>query len=861
MNLDRASWERLQTHFDRLVELEPDQRAEELASLAISEGDRQLLDQLLRAHDDPDPLLESASAPDLLDLVDEDDHDAPVKIDWCGRTLGPWRVGEQIGRGGMSVIHSGFRADGQFEKTVAIKVLDAAQLASFQQHRLAEEVRILARLEHPGIARLIDSGTADDGHPYLVMEYVDGKALNVHARENRLGVRDCVQLIMQVARALGYAHQRQVIHCDVKPTNILVTPEGQVRVVDFGIAALIQRQAEPDRARNVYCSPAYAAPERLTGTLPTTRQDVFSLGAVLYQLLTGRSIRPRDALAGNATSEELTPPSQTASVAAGNGRPLAIDARQLRGDLDAICLKALNQDPDQRYGGMSELLADLEAWLERRPVLARQGGRGYIVRRWLQRHATASVLAVLLLTVLIGGAVIALEQARIATQEAARALAARDFLVGILEAADPTLEYGHDPTASELLRRGAEEIDERLANQPELRIDLLHIIGKTQLERGLIDDAVASLDRAISSLGDNTAHPVRPALLATRGMAAYEQGNYTASIEFLDQAHNAARRQSTNPGDRHSIDIQLADMLVVDSQAERALELTGSVLNEQLEPGLQAQALRVHGAALEMSDRLGEAERVLREAWTLQRQLDADHVTLAMIENDLGIVYWRQADLEQAAEQFEASWRHKQEIYGNDHPQTLTSLGNLAGVYSARGDHAAAESAYRESLAGLIRVHGDQAHPDVAYTHGMLGLTYYWQDDLNRAREAVAQARDMEPELSDTDHSMTAWLVGFDALLAMEQGEVIEPGKLGVTQESCLDFETRTALGQRLCLAWWLLTSESPNGCDHPPPHSIDPAILQAWPPRWQQNWRLTLDRCQLPLPEIMASGSTANPG
>lgn len=844
MSLDRSAWERLQAHFDRLVEMKPARRAQALDSLDLAESDQQLLADLLRAHDDPDPLLEAGSAPDLLDLVDTD-ADAPESIDWCGRTLGPWRVGEQIGRGGMSVIHSGFRADGQFEKTVAIKVLDAAQLASFQQHRLAEEVRILARLEHPGIARLIDSGTADDGHSYLVMEYVDGKPLNVHARENRLGIRDCVRLVIQVARALDYAHQRQVIHCDVKPTNILVTPEGQVRVVDFGIAALIQRQAEPVQAPNLYCSPAYAAPERLTGTLPTTRQDVFSLGAVLYQLLTGHGIRPRDALAGMPTSEELTPPSQTASMAVANGRPLAIDARQLRGDLDAICLKALHQNPDKRYGGMSELLNDLEAWLERRPVQARQGGKGYIIQRWLQRHAAAAVLGGLLLTALIGGAVIALGQARIATQEAARAVAARDFLVGILEAADPTLEYGHDPTASELLRRGANDIDQQLADQPELRIDLLHIIGKTQLERGLIDDAVDSLDRAIASLDDLPAHPARPAILAIRGMAAYERGNYERSIEFLEQAHGAARHQPISPDERQAIDIQLADILVVDGQAQRALELTGAVLGEPITQVRQAEALRVQGAAMEISDRLEEAEQILREAWTLQRQLDADHIALAKIENDLGIVYWRLADFDQAAEQFEASWRHKQAIYGNDHPQTLASLGNLAGVQAARGDHVAAEFAYRESLAGLLRVHSNQAHPDIAHTYGMLALSYYWQDELIQAREILAKARQMASELSDSDHSMIAWLVRLDALLALENGDPIEPGQLGVTLEDCQDFEARTALGQRLCLAMWLVTSKAPSACNHPLPRSIDPATLQALPERWQQNWSQILDRCQ----------------
>jgi eukaryotic-like serine/threonine-protein kinase len=840
--MDRDIWRRLQQHFDRLVTLDPAARDAAKAELGLSDVDLRRLTGLLEAHDRYDP--QQASAAELLNLNLGEEDDKGEDVDWTGRSLGPWQVGEQIARGGMSVIHKGVRADGQFDKTVAIKVLDSERMAAFERHRLAEEVRILARLEHPGIARLIDSGTTDEDHTWLVMEFVDGQPLDAYARAHEPGPRDCVQLVIQAARALEYAHQRQVIHCDVKPSNILVTAEGRLRVVDFGIAALIQRQPESMQIGRLYCSPAYAAPERLTGAPPTTRQDVFSLGAVLYQLLTGRSIRPRDELSGMGGSEELTPPSVAVCDSDEHGRPLAIAASDLRGDLDAICLKALSPDPDRRYGGMSEFVSDLECWLHHRPVAARRGGRSYVIGRWLRRHALVASLGGLLLTAILVGALVALDQARKATAEANRALAARDFLVGMLEAADPTLEYGHDPTASELLRRGAERITHELADQDGLRIDLLHTIGRTQLERGLIEDAVASLDRALSDIGPRGRHPVQALIRATRGMAAYEQGDYGAAVRHLEQASAIAIEQDLPLAIRHGIEIQLADMLVVDQQAERALALTEPLLNGRLERNQRPELLRVHGASLEQNDRLNEAEGILREAWMLQSELDPAHINLAKIENDLGIVYWRLRDLDQAAEQFENAWRHKELIYGHDHPQTLASLGNLAGVQSARGDHGSAVAAYQRSLAGLERVHNERAHPDIAYTYGMIALSHYLNDDLTAALESVRVGQDIRDQLDDPDMASVRWLTRLRALLAFELGEPVNPASLGVSASRCHSLDINTPLDQRICLAWWSLVSTPPASCPSPGPQDVDDALQAQWPQRWRQVWMTIQQNC-----------------
>jgi len=837
MNIDKASWKRIQSHFDELIDFEPADRRERLEALTIGHEDRALLESLLASHDQSDSLLDSGSAPSLLALarIDKDEQD------WSGRSLGPWKVEEQIGRGGMSVVHRGQRVDGQFDKTVAIKVLDADQLASDQRNRLTEEVRILARLEHPGLARLIDSGQSEDGDPYLVMEYVQGIPLNDYVSDYPLSADQRIELILQVARALQYAHQRQVIHCDVKPSNILVTPQGQVRLVDFGIAAL--DQAETGKPARLYCSPAYAAPERLLGAPPTTSQDIFALGAVLYRVLSGRNIRPHHALTGTRITEQPTPPSVATTQALDEARNHPIDARDLKGDLDAICMKAIAIDPDERYVSLSEFIADLEAWRDHRPVAARNGGRAYVLSRWLRRHSAIAALGLLLFGALLAGTVISLDQARRAGEQAERAVASRDFLIGILEAADPTLEYGHDPTASELLRRGAQRIEDQLGQQPGLLIELLYIIGKTQLERGLIDDARNSLERAIEVLGDVGRHPDAAGVLATRGMVAYEAGWYEDSIAWLERATVAARDNGIDRDDRHGILVQLADMYVVNEAPEAALAIIDGVLAEQPSMENRIPAMRVRGGALEVGNRLDEAEQVLTEALALQNEIDPVHVNAAKIENDLGLVYWRLRDLDRSLAMHEASWKHKIEIYGEDHPQTLASLGNIAAVLNALGEHERAGEAWQASLDGLLRLHGSEAHLDVVYTQAMMALSAYWQDRLADARETLQRALINRDNLSEQAADVR-WLDRLVALIDYEDGATIDPAALEVDRKACGELAERTPMGQRLCVAWWTLTARDVESCPPGPAREKITGIVADWPRRWVDRWQSTADGC-----------------
>jgi len=836
--MNRDSWARVKDHFDAMVELDPAAREAALQALDLAPEDLDLLQSLINSHDHADALLDRGSASALLELTEEDQADQ----DWTGRRLGPWQVGERIGRGGMSVVYRGQRADGQFEKTVAIKVLDADQLAADQRHRLVGEIRILAKMEHPGLARLIDSGQSDEGDPYLVMEFVAGTPLQDYIEENELTVGLRVELILQIAQALQYAHQRQVIHCDVKPSNILVTSLGQARLVDFGIAAL--DQAEPGKEIRLYCSPAYAAPERLLGAPPTTSQDVFALGAVLYRALSGRNIRPHDAITGIRIPEQPTPPSVATTESVNRSSTYPISTHDLKGDLDAICLKAIAVDPDVRYASVSDLIRDLEAWRDHRPVSARNGGRAYVLSRWLRRHTAIAALGLLLFGALIGGTLISLDQARRASLEADRAVASRDFLVSILEAADPTMEDGHDPTASELLQRGAKRIEEELNDQPELLVDLLHIIGKTQLARGLSEDAQESLERARLMLIDQPSHRQGPNILANRGLAAYQLGNHSESIEWLEQAVDAADQPGIASADRHGVKIQLADMLMLNNQPERALALTAQVLNDSPSLIEQIEALRMRGNALELTGQLEAAETSLLQALDLKQAQDPADVYIGMIQNDLGIVYWRMGDYRKSAEMTEAAWHRKRAVFGPDHFGTQSSLRNLALAYSAMGDHTAAENAFIEALDSLHRTFGNAPHPDRAYYYGQLALTHFWQNELTAARRALENGLREVSALSDSDDSSRAWLLKIDALLDLEEGQLSDTGAMNIDLASCLEPVSRTPPERRLCVAWWWFETQLRGDCPAVPPELSNAQLLADLPDQWQARWTEIQRRC-----------------
>jgi serine/threonine-protein kinase len=504
--MDSARWQRIRDLFERVVDLEATAREALLA--AACDGDavlRKEVEDMLAA--DAKALASntsvSAAAPDLLaDLVSRQDREDSAR--WIGRRMGPWRLEREIGRGGMGAVWLAHRDDGAYEGCVAVKLMRAGVDGSDLARRFQAERQILAGLDHPNIARLIDAGRDAEGAPFLAIEYVEGDAITTWCDRECLPIEARLRLFLQVCAAVSHAHQRLVVHRDLKPSNILVTREGRIRLLDFGIAKLIAEDGAATATAHALFTPEYAAPEQVRGELATTAVDVYALGVLLYELLSGRRPYQVDAETPLAwqravLDQEPQRPSTAITRRAQRAKDLPAEAlaeqrglaarrlrQHLRGDLDAIVLKALRKDPAARYASVQELAQDVGAWLERRPVGARRGSTSYRAWRWVARHALAASLVTLAAVSLLVGLGAALWQARearaqrdaaqaqreLAREEARRAEATVKFLTDVFAQADPGNTEGSVLTASDVLAAAEREVARDPELGPEHRLSL-----------------------------------------------------------------------------------------------------------------------------------------------------------------------------------------------------------------------------------------------------------------------------------------------------------------------------------------------------------------------------------------------------
>ncbi len=402
-----ARWGEVKTILASLLETGPSQRAKELDRLCGTDAElRSSVESLLALEEKAGALFDSAAAPGAQWRAE-----APAP-----ETIGSYRVVKEIGRGGMGVVYLGERADGQYRKQVAIKLITAAHPDAQTGRRFERERQILAQLEHPGIARLLDGGTTAGGQPYFIMEYVDGLPLLEFCSGGALGVNQRLRLFLQIADAVGYAHRRLIVHRDLKPGNILVTAEGQAKLLDFGLGQTIGGAAPGDeitQAGPAPMTPAYASPEQIRGESYTVAGDVYSLGVILFELLAGRRPYPATTsyldLARAICDEQAPPLAGAVDAAAPNAGPLR---RRLRGDLETIVAKALEKDPRRRYWTVDEFTADLRRFLDGRPVAARKPTWRYRAARLTARHRIAVPAGALALLLIAGFAAFGWWEAR-----------------------------------------------------------------------------------------------------------------------------------------------------------------------------------------------------------------------------------------------------------------------------------------------------------------------------------------------------------------------------------------------------------------------------------------------------------------
>ncbi|MBK6486059.1 MAG: serine/threonine protein kinase [Gemmatimonadetes bacterium] len=640
----------------------------------------------------------------LRDPIPDTPGDDPV----VGAQLGAWRVEREIGRGGMSRVFLTHRTDGAFAQSVAIKVLRADLDSASDHDRFRLERRVLSELDHPNVARLLDSGCTAEGRPYLVLEFVDGKPLLQYCSERGLSIDARLSLFLAVTEGVEASHRQLILHRDIKPSNVIVGTDGRVKLLDFGIAKLLDHAGSGAvTTRSGWLTPEYAAPEQRSGGTLTAATDVFQLGALLYELLTGARAFTRGAALESRVSEDPSPPS--------------VHVRALAGDLDAIVLKALRWSPAARYQGVSDLAADVRRYRAHEPVSARAGSRAYRWRRRVTRHAVPIGVAALLLLSAVGYVhTLLASRQRIAralataTEERSRAQEVTDFMLSLFRATDPRQPASDTVSARTLLARGSGRVDS-LARQPEIQAELLQVIGRIQRDLGAADSARRNLTRALAL--QRQLQQLRPVpqqgagarrvgeLLALLGRLELDEGNLPQAEANHRQALDALTAVDGD-GAANTLDVRYSLAVVLHRRgayAEAQLvfdEWEGLRAQGPPRTDLEyAQQLLSLAELAEVADSLARAERLYRNALSIfEERLGPTHLNVAELQQLLADVEWRSGQ----AAGGEARFEHAVTLLRAIHPAGQLLLSDALLTYgenlSRAGRHTEATARAAEGL-------------------------------------------------------------------------------------------------------------------------------------------------------------------
>ncbi len=782
--------------FESAVELDATSRGALVERECDGDADlRRELESLLVAHDHAADWIETSHpANDLTPAAPAEDADQD------GRLIGRYRLLHAIGQGGMGVVYLAVCADDTFQKRVALKLLRRGLDSEDLVRRFKTERQILAGLDHPYIAKLLDGGSTADGLPYFVLDYVEGEPIHRWAKQQRASIPELLQVFRRVCSAVHFAHQNLVVHRDLKPGNILVAPDGTPKLLDFGIAKLLNPELSsyPLAPTVIAWRPMtreYASPEQIAGGRITTASDTYSLGVMLYELLTGRhpfrasgqtveeieeAIRHRDPARPSAT----VPQADRALARAPSGHDTATSRqwfaadpkkhrRLLAGDLDHIVLKALRKEPDQRYASTEQLAEDLERYLEGRPVLARQGTVGYRVKKFVRRHRLGVAVAATGLVATLGfGVVMASQRAAIARErdqvelERARAEQVTSFLIELFEGSDPFAEKGPTTDARELLDRAAERIENELDRQPLVRAALMDSLGSIYQSLGVYEPARRLLESALE-VRRAELEPEHPHLAQTRhhlGAVLREQGEYEAAELLLRDAltvrlgFTGERRidLADNYSDLGAVHFERGEYADAEQRFGEAVDLYRELLGPESHE--VAGALQNLAASVHKGGDLDRAAQLYRQGLDLSRRMLGDrHPTVASNLANLATLLHVQGKDEEAERLFLEALEIRRETLGIDHPDVANSLYNLADLYADRGQWAAAEPPARASLAILelaVQDHWRVALVESLVGRCLVGLGRYPEAETLLLRSHAALLEERGIDSSSTQESL-----------------------------------------------------------------------------------------------------------
>ncbi|MFL6196243.1 MAG: tetratricopeptide repeat protein [Thermoanaerobaculia bacterium] len=729
MNPDH--WLRADEVFAQALERAPEDREAFLDRACAGEPElRRKVERLLAADERDGSFLERPAGELLGILFDADE----------GGRIGPYRLLSRIGGGGMGTVYRARREDEHYQQDVAVKILRSGLQSTEALHRFLSERQILARLEHPNIARLYDGGSTEDGRPYLVMELVEGLPLDEYCDSHRLTVDQRLGLFRRICAAVQYAHQNLLVHRDLKPANILVTSAGEPKLLDFGIAKRLEPDpaSDPRRTRTGLriMTPSYASPEQIKGEPITTASDVYSLGVVLYELLVGRSPYPASAGLPHEIERaicEAEPerpsaalfrgehPSASAVAEARCARPQALQ-RRLLGDLDNIVLMALRKDPGRRYGSVAQLSRDLESHLHSLPVRARPETFPYVAGKFLRRHRAGAFTSAVVLLLIAGFVTSLIAQGRRVARERDKARYALSFLVNTFKDADPYQTRGERLTAQEILARGEERVARDLSGQPDVQGDLMDAIGQVELGLGRLDRAGRLLERGYElrrkAHGRESVEAAES--LEHLGLLEGQRSNPAGAEARLRQALALQRRRLGDRDLRVAGTLnELGEVLVIRAaygEAERfhreALEIAREVQGPS-GPKVAEGILLLADARRGAGD-YAEAEKLFRQGLALQRRaLGERDPRFQRQQTRFGNTLLDAGKFQEAEALLRRILEEQRRVLGPNHPDVVLTMNSLGDAVHRQGRDQETEAIDREALA-IARAHFGPSHTILA---------------------------------------------------------------------------------------------------------------------------------------------------
>ncbi len=708
---------------------------------------------------------------------------------FINQRIGNYRITEHLARGGMGDVYLAKRDDGAFDQQVAIKLLRASFTADEDVNRFAAERQMLARLDHPHIGKILDGGNTDEGIAYLAMEYVDGKPIDTYCSEAQLSLQERLRLFQKICSAVDYAHRNLIVHRDIKPSNILVNDQAEPKLLDFGIAKLLQTDTDAMKTQSGarLMSPLNASPEQVKGSRVTVTTDIYSLGVLLYQMLAGQQpydiddssalaiekaiceTDPQKPSARLTQSKDLTD-DQLNSIADARSTDPGKLKRILGGDLDNIVLKALDKHAERRYNSALEFSRDVQCFLKNLPVQARRPSVSYKVQKFVQRNRVPTAVAAIGLLGILTSIFVSVnriaEERDIAQLEREKAVEISEFMQNIFESANPNLSAGENTTARELLNIGARDINTRFGTDSSTRITMLRVLGEAFYYIGNYDRAEELLSSALAS--EASVIRSNPSEIASTKLVLGMVKQYSDDWDEAQTLMTAAESERQQLFGRQSLEVvdaiaKRAFLVETQGDLDKAVDMykEGLAIADQVtdqDHEYKAILMSRLSGLLRYQKKYDQAESLILDARSMQQRLYGDlNLELADSERQLAGLYRDTDQQDKAAPLYEKVIADVKNILGENHPEVGNVYNSYAIMLSKFGDHAGAITAAKEFLR-ITDLNTDGPSVDHTVIHNNIAAYYAKADDYEQSTFHYRKAIEMQNAVGmEPDHLNRAY--------------------------------------------------------------------------------------------------------